>query len=72
MQLYFPLTSAKDVLFSLCPSVYRITLKKLLTNYDEFFWRAGICDQQQLVRFWWRSGARGYKNFKRNFYHSGI
>ena len=32
-------------------SVSRIT-KKLLTHFDEIFWRGGMCDQQQSFRFW--------------------
>ena len=38
-------------------SVSRKTQKKLYTNFDEFYWRSGSCDQQQMIRFWWWSDA---------------
>ena len=32
---------------------YHDNSKQLSTNFDENFWRGGICDWQLMIRFWW-------------------
>ena len=31
-------------------------LKKLWTDPDEMLWTGSVCDKDEMVRFWWRSG----------------
>ena len=33
-------------------------LKKLWMHSDEILWRGWMCDKDELIRFWWRSGSR--------------
>ena len=37
-------------------------LKKLWTDTDEIWWAGSVCDKDELIRCWWRSGS-SYSNF---------
>ena len=44
-------------------------LKKFWTDPDEILWTGSVCDKDELIRCWWRSGSRSDCNnfFKRSF-----
>ena len=56
-----PLPKVKEVMFPppfclfvcLCAGY----LKKLWTDSDEILWTGSLCDEDELIRFWWRSGS---------------
>ena len=57
-----PPPKVKEVMFSplsVCLSVCLCAgyLKKLLSDLDEILWRGSVCDEDELIRFWSRSGS---------------
>ena len=53
---------------SVCLSLCRGYHKKLLTDPDEIFWIGWVCDTDELIRFWWKSGSGSdYENFLSDF-----
>ena len=70
--------SAEEVMFlplCVCLSVVSRTQNAIAVGefWDENFWRSGMCNWQQLVRFWsWPGSLCGYGNFLKEFLQCGI
>ena len=58
---YLQHRKSMEVMFSLlsvfvCLSVSRLSQKKFWTDSDAIWWTGSVCDKDEIINFWWRSG----------------